>query len=72
MNYDRENVGANVWVRRSRLGMSQTELGERIGVGVAWISRLESGDTYPSLVRVLELATLFECTPNDLLAGEPT
>ena len=69
--FDREYVGANVWVRRSRMGMSQAELAKRLDVSVGWVSRLETGDTFASIQRVIELAELFECTPNDLLSGAP-
>lgn len=56
---------------REYRGLSQAELGARIGRSEATISQIESGKqnyTRPTLERI---ATILGCTPSDLLSRPP-
>ncbi|ARZ65781.1 helix-turn-helix transcriptional regulator [Streptomyces sp. HU2014] len=50
-----------VRARRVQLGMSQAELAARAGTGQAFVSRVESGKTIPTLPVLQRLATALEC-----------
>ena len=51
-----ENIGSMIRNERLRKGLTQEELGERIGVGKAQISKIESGKglTIKTVTRVLD------------------
>ena len=51
-----ENIGPMIRNERLRKGLTQEELGERVGVGKAQISKIESGKglTIKTVVRVLD------------------
>ena len=52
--------------RRSELGLSQAELAARAGTGQAFVSRVESGKTTPTLPVLQRLAAALDC---DLILG---
>ena len=52
---------------RKQKKWSQAELGEKIGVHVTHISRLENGKFMPSMDLLLKLAEIFEVTTDYLL-----
>jgi XRE family transcriptional regulator, aerobic/anaerobic benzoate catabolism transcriptional regulator len=56
-------------VRRLRdsRGWSRTELGERSGLSVRYLARIEGGDGNVSLVRLVHLAEALGIAPDDLL-----
>lgn len=64
VEYDQEYIDARlagdlgqiVHDRRTELGMSQTELAERAGMTQPQVSRLEGGDTVPTLPLLRRLA----------------
>lgn len=49
-------LGANISERRKKLGWTQAELAERIGVDTETVSRFERGSNLPSLLRLEKLA----------------
>jgi len=49
-------LGANISERRKKLGWTQAELAERIGVDTETVSRFERGSNLPSLQRLEKLA----------------
>jgi ribosome-binding protein aMBF1 (putative translation factor) len=49
------SFGGNVRKRREQLGLTQTELADRIGVNQAEISRIERGRRNPTISAVFEL-----------------
>lgn len=49
-------LGANISERRRKLGWTQAELAERIGVDTETVSRFERGNNLPSLQRLEKLA----------------
>jgi len=62
-----ENV---VRVKRNGLGLSQSELGERVEVSRKTISQIESGKQAPSVVTALRLGSVMDCSVEDLFRIE--
>lgn len=63
-----DNIGRLFGQRRAQLGMTQAEVGERIGVGRATISKIESGkgltfDTINRVANALEADVNISLTP---------
>ena len=56
MNTKIDNIGVLIRSERTRRGMTQEELGERVGVGKAQISKVESGRglTIRTVTKVLD------------------
>ena len=56
MNTKIDNIGVLIRSERTRRGMTQEELGERVGVGKAQISKIESGRglTIRTVTKVLD------------------
>lgn len=55
---------------RKRSGMTQEELGEKLGVSRQAVSKWESGQTTPDLQYLKEMCALFHITADWLLFGE--
>lgn len=62
-------VGAGLAQHRRSRGLSQQQVGEAIGVEPETISRMETGVISPSLKRLYQLASLFDCSLEALLGG---
>ncbi|NUQ97676.1 MAG: helix-turn-helix transcriptional regulator [Streptomyces sp.] len=58
------DLGQGVYDRRIELGLSQAELAERAGMTQPQVSRLEGGDTVPTLPLLRRLAKALEGTLN--------
>lgn len=61
----------SIRARRNRLGMSQAELAERIGVNQTAVSQWERGVITPTLNKARKLAETLGCTIDELYADEP-
>lgn len=62
-------VGKAIAKHRKILGMTQADLAERLNMSNDAISRLERGNIVPSVIRLFELAEIFDCDAEDLLNG---
>lgn len=60
-------VGHNVRAAREAAEMSQAALGERTGILVPAISRLENGKKLPTLATFLKIAEALGVEPGELL-----
>lgn len=49
-------LGQNMKIVRAMKGISQRDLGEKIGLSSQYLSRLESGDMNPTLISVEKIA----------------
>lgn len=68
--YDGMNIGKKIAMLRDRVGnISQTDLGERLGVSQAQVSLWERGANAPKLAHALAMARLFG-VPLDYLADD--
>lgn len=59
-------MGEKIKEYRERLGLSQAELAEGVGVDRSSVSLWESGKTMPTIKNLRRLAALFSCKPGDL------
>ena len=56
--------------QRIKAGLTQSELGKRIGIGQSAIAQWEGGVTSPRVDKLLLMATIFGCTVDDLVRKE--
>jgi transcriptional regulator with XRE-family HTH domain len=61
-------VGKAIAARRADAGLSQEKVAEALGITREAVSRIETGVAVPTVVRLAELAEIFECGIEDLLA----
>ena len=61
-------VGQAIARQRTRAGLTQEEVAERLGVGNEAVSRIERGIVIPNIARLFELAEIFGCEAAELLA----
>jgi len=59
-------VGRNIYSKRKRLGLTQEELAERIGIGQQSLSRMENGRIAPKFERLQVIADTLNCPVTDL------
>lgn len=68
---DNKKVGATIVLLRNGKGMTQSELGEHIGVSFQAVSKWERGETLPDISLLPALADALETTIDYLLrSGE--
>ncbi|OHV00434.1 transcriptional regulator [Ralstonia solanacearum] len=60
-------VGQAIASRRSAAGLSQERVAEALGISREAVSRMETGVAVPSIVRLAELAEIFDCGIEELL-----
>ena len=61
------SIGTYIRRRREASGLTQDDVGERLGIGGEAVSRMERGLTIPTIIRLLDLAEIFGCPVEDLL-----
>ncbi len=64
-----ETVGKQIALLRVNKGITQNELGERIGVSFQAVSKWERGETLPDVSILPELANILETTIDNILCG---
>jgi transcriptional regulator with XRE-family HTH domain len=64
-------IGARIRLRRRLAGMSQTELGRRVGVKSQQVQKYEKGSNRIGASRLLRICAALEVTPAWLLEGAP-
>lgn len=60
-------VGQTIALRRSAAGLSQEKVAEALGITREAVSRMETGVAVPTVVRLAELAEIFDCGIDELL-----
>ena len=60
-------ISENIMKLRKKLGFSQEEVAEKIGVTRQTIAKWENGDSIPDVVHSNALAELFDITLDDLV-----
>lgn len=58
---------ANMKAERARIGLTASEVAEKIGVNKNMIFRWESGEVEPMGSNLVKLAHLYKCSPEYLL-----
>jgi transcriptional regulator with XRE-family HTH domain len=61
-----KKIGSVIRMERVKLGMSQTELGDALGVTFQQIQKYERGTNAVASTRIADLCRALEMTPNDL------
>lgn len=64
-----EKVGNQIAILRKKKGMSQNDLGERLGVTFQAVSKWERGETLPDTAILPDLANVLETTVDFILTG---
>ena len=64
-----EKVGQQISFLRKAKGLTQSELGERIGVSFQAVSKWERGETLPDITLLPDLAKILETTIDYILIG---
>jgi transcriptional regulator with XRE-family HTH domain len=64
-------VGARIRLRRNLLGISQTELGDRIGVTFQQVQKYEKGVNRIGVSRLAKICDVLQITPAWLFEGAP-
>jgi transcriptional regulator with XRE-family HTH domain len=64
-----ENLGRRIADHRAKLGWTQQDLAERLGISRVAVSHVEAGMTDPGERTVALLAGLFKMEPHELVAG---
>jgi transcriptional regulator with XRE-family HTH domain len=64
-------VGARIRFRRNLLGLSQTEMGDRIGVTFQQVQKYEKGVNRIGSSRLLQICDVLQVTPAWLFEGAP-
>ncbi len=64
-----EKVGEQIYLLRKSKGITQSELGERVGVSFQAVSKWERGETLPDVAVLPDLAKVLETTVDYILTG---
>ena len=64
-------IGRTARQARQALGLTQEQVAEKLGVSVAFCSRIERGVALPSLKTFVQLAQVLRVDANTLLGLEP-
>lgn len=67
---DTKRIGAFLKELRKENGMTQEQLGERVGVSNKTISRWETGNYMPPVECLSMLSDIYDISINEILAGE--
>ena len=69
INFDdlAKSVGKAIGRQRQQAGLTQDQVAEHLDIGMEAVSRMERGKVVPTVVRLAELAQLFECELADFL-----
>lgn len=65
------NMGQVIQQKRKEKGLTQEELASAMGVSKSSVSKWETGQTYPDIYLLPELATFFSITIDTLMAYQP-
>lgn len=66
------SIGTRIAELRSKMGMTQLELAEKLGVTDRAVSKWETGASYPDIALLPQLADIFGVTTDYLLRGLAT
>ncbi|WCE09015.1 helix-turn-helix transcriptional regulator [Pseudomonas sp. JBR1] len=60
------SIGRAIATRRTRSGLTQDQVAERLGIGNEAISRIERGVVIPNIARLYDFASIFQCEAAEL------
>jgi transcriptional regulator with XRE-family HTH domain len=62
-----KSIGKAISLKRTASGLSQENVAEALGISREAVSRMETGVAVPTVVRLAELAEIFNCGIEELL-----
>lgn len=62
-----QEIGKKIREARSKKGLSQEQLAERLRISQAGVSKLESGKTVPTVSRLMQIARVLDIPLRQLL-----
>ncbi|BCM25159.1 helix-turn-helix domain-containing protein [Methyloradius palustris] len=62
-----KKIGQIISTKREKLGMTQGQLAEKLNIGYEAVSRIERGKIIPSVTKLYDLASIFNCKVSDFL-----
>lgn len=63
-------IGARIAAARDRLGLSNEELGQRIGLALPSVKKLVGGEASTNFAKLITIAKALNTSPNELLGFE--
>ena len=67
---DNKKIGKLIADLRKKQGLTQQELGDKVGVGFRAVSKWERGITLPDITIINEVSRILGISSDELLAGE--
>jgi len=72
LNIIKKNIGRNIQVQRTCLGMSVTDLQEATNISTSMIYDIERGIKFPSIESLILLSNALNCSADYILTGQKT
>lgn len=69
MNLNLQQIGQFIQSCRKELGLTQNEMGERLGVSPQSVSNWERGESLPDVSLLPDLACMLRCSVDAILSG---
>lgn len=69
MNLDLHQIGQFIQTCRKELGLTQSELGERLNISPQSVSNWERGESLPDVSLLPDLACILRCSVDAILSG---
>ena len=69
MNLDSKLTGLFLQIERKKMGMTQSELSEKLNISPQAVSNWERGETLPDVSILLDLAETLHCSVDAILSG---
>lgn len=66
----KKSVGKKIREYRKALNLTQTKLGEIIGINQRQVTLIENGHSIPKLPTMVKMANLFRCSVKDFFNGD--
>lgn len=64
---DAKKIGQCIAKRRLAANLTQDQVAEKLGIGYEAVSRMERGKSIPTVIRLVELAEIFNCGVEELI-----
>lgn len=65
-------MSLSIGIYRKKAGLTQAELGRRLGVATHTVWRWENGSRHPDIQTAVKIAEILGCTLDELSAQNPT
>lgn len=67
MEYNNKTFAANVKAERARLGLTQSDVANAVGINLTTLVKYECGETVPGIDKLWNLASVLKVTPEYLM-----